>query len=73
MRNHWLKNHLRRNDDITIMDSDVLTSRGLSWEGIEHHEMPILRNNYMELQGLWNIYVTELELERTKDYGRMYS
>lgn len=61
--NHWLKKHLYNQDRLEIYENWNPIS--LSWNNtVLDDEMPILRDNYVERQGMWVIHMTELELER---------
>lgn len=71
--NHWLKKHIKKKADcVTIQDN--YSPIKLSCVEEYHDEMPILRDNYLELQGIWNIYVAGIEIEGQERYGsRIYS
>ena len=64
--NHWLKKHIhKRQSQVDVQDNYKPIK--LNWHEECYDEMPILRDNYLELQGFWNIHVTEIELEMKRN------
>lgn len=71
--NHWKKKHLNKYKDQTNIH-DNWAPIELIWDCLDYSkEMPILRNNYMELQSIWNVYVTELDIERTEEWENVFT
>ena len=73
MQNHWLKKHLNSSH----REQSILDNYGpivLTWNDIGNYEMPIIRENYVEVQTIWAVYMNEAEnLERMESYGKCYS
>jgi hypothetical protein len=45
----------------------------LIWDDIYQEQIVEIRPNHKEMQANWAIYVTSLEMERMKSYGRSHS
>lgn len=73
--NHWLDRHIRRRPDIEINDNYAPIQ--LTWREEQYDDMPVVRENFLEMQAGWAIYMTQMEVEsneRNNYYGnRIYS
>ena len=73
--NHWLDRHIRRRPDIEINDNHAPIQ--LTWREEQYDDMPVVRENFLEMQAGWAIYMTQMEVEsneRNNYYGnRIYS
>lgn len=74
--NKWLDIFRCKKQD-TVQIRDNFERTGLIWESEVNDEMPILRENWMEVQACYQAYLTECEIgariERAKKWQNVYT